>query len=271
MCALAGVSRAAFYRHWECSAPQEADTALRDEVQRVALAQRHYGYRRITKQLRRQGWEVNAKRVLRLLREDNLLCLRKRAYVAPSTDGRHTWRIWPNVARGLQTTACDQLWVADLTYVRLNEEFVYVAVVLDAYSRRVIGWAVERHLSAGVALRALAMALESRRPAAGLIHHSDRGVQYSCGDYIEMLTAHAVQPSMSRPGNPYDNAKAESFMKTLKQEQVNGRCWRNLAEFVDGLAQFFEHTYNHDRMHSSLGYLTPVEFEAKARGAQAVA
>lgn len=193
MCVLAGVSRSAFYRHWERSAPQESDTVLRDDVQRVALAHRYYGYRRITKQLQREGWIVSAKRVQRLLREDNLLCLRKRAYVPPTTDGRHTWHIWPNLARRLETSACDQLWVADITYVRLSEEFVYVAVVLGAHSRRVIGWAVERHLGASFALRALAMALEARKPACGLIHHSDRGVQYACGDYIEMLAAHGIR------------------------------------------------------------------------------
>jgi putative transposase len=270
MCGLAGLSRAAFYRYWECSAPRESDTALRDDVQRVALARRHYGYRRVTKQLQREGWVVNAKRVQRLLREDNLLGLRKRGYVPPTTDSKHTWRIWPNLARGLDTTACDQLWVADITYVRLNEEFVYVAIVLDAHSRRVIGWSLERHLSASFALRALAMALEFRKPTPGLIHHSDRGVQYSCGDYIEMLTRHGIQPSMSRPGNPYDNARAESFMKTLKQEQVHDRRWRNLDALASGLTQFFEQTYNHERLHSALGYQTPAEFEAKLCMPQAV-
>jgi transposase InsO family protein len=171
MCQLSGVSRSAFYRHWERSAPCGADTALRDEIQKAAMANRFYGYRRITKHLRHAGWAVNAKRVQRLMREDNLLCLRRRRFVAPTTDGRHTWRLWPNLTRGMETTALDQLWVADITYVRLGEEFVYAAVVLDAHSRRVIGWAVEWHLGTSLALRALQMALDERKPQEAMIHH----------------------------------------------------------------------------------------------------
>ena len=177
------------------------------------------------------------------------------------TDSQHGWRVWPNLARGLVTRNLNELWVADITYVRLQEEFVYIAVLLDAHSRRVIGWALARHLGASMAVQALRMALAERQPAPGLIHHSDRGIQYACADYLTLLAEHGVQPSMSRVGNPYDNAKAESFMKTLKQEQVRGNGWRDLDAMRADLATFFEITYNHQRLHSALGYQTPVGFE----------
>jgi putative transposase len=216
MCMLAGVSRAGYYRHWARPAPRQEQTAIRDHIQRVALANRRYGYRRIAAQLRREGVVVNHKRVLRLMREDNLLVLRTRPFVPVTTDSDHEWQVVPNLARGLVPTGLDQLWVADITYVRLLEEFAFLAVVLDAFSRKVIGWALENHLRASLALSAIEMAIKTRRPAPGsLIHHSDRGVQYACREYTEMLAAYDIQPSMSRVGNPYDNAKAESFMKTL--------------------------------------------------------
>jgi transposase InsO family protein len=178
MCTLAQVSRAGYYRHWQAVAPRTAETALRDEVQRLALADRHCGYRRIAIALQRAGWRVNRKRVLRLMREDNLLCLRKKAFVPATTDSRHSWRIYPNLAWRLKPTEVNQLWVADITYVRLAEGFAYLAVVLDAFSRRAIGWAMEQHLKASLALAALDMALASRAITPGLlVHHSDRGVQ----------------------------------------------------------------------------------------------
>jgi transposase InsO family protein len=184
LCALAGVSRATYYRHWHAAAPRTEETALRDVVQRLAVAHRHYGYRRLTELVRREGWAVNHKRVLRLMRTDNLLCLRRRAFVPATTDSRHGWRVVPNLARGLEVTGLDQLWVADITYVRLLEEFAFLAIVLDAFSRRVIGWALEVHLQASLALAALQMALAARRPRPGtLVHHSDRGVQYACAEY----------------------------------------------------------------------------------------
>ena len=266
MCALSGVSRAGFYRHWEASAPRQADTALRDALQQVALEKRFYGYRRVQHELRQRGHWVNAKRVLRLMREDNLLCLRTRRFVPPTTDSRHGWRIWPNLARGLTTQTINQLWVADITYVRLREEFVYVAVVLDAHSRRVIGWALARHLGASLAVEALRMALTERQPPPGFVHHSDRGIQYACADYLTWLTDAGGQPSMSRVGNPYDNAKAEAFMKTLKQEQVYGHDWRDLETLRPDLATFFQITYNHERLHSALGYQTPAAFEVQLAG-----
>ncbi len=248
MCELSGVSRAGFYRHWEASAPRQADTAVRDAIQKVIVAKRFYGYRRVQRELRQRGLPVNAKRVLRLMREDNLLGLRRRRFVPATTDSQHGWRVWPNMARGLVTQDLNELWVADITYVRLQEEFVYLAVVLDAHSRRVIGWALARHLGASLALEALRMALAERQPAPGLIHHSDRGIQYACSDYLTLLADHGAQPSMSRVGNPYDNAKAESFMKTLKQEQVRGNYWRDLDALRGDLATFLEITYNHQRL-----------------------
>ncbi len=279
MCALTGVNRAGYYRHWRRSAPRQEDTAVRDAIQRIALSNRRYGYRRIAAQLRRDGLVANHKRVLRLMRRDNLLCLRKRPFVPVTTDSRHSWRVVPNLARGLVLTGLDQLWVADITYIRLAEEFAYLAVVIDAFSRRVIGWALDLHLRAALAIAALEMAIAERRPQPGtLIHHSDRGVQYACRDYTSLLEADGIQPSMSRVGNPYDNAQAESFMKTLKQEEVDGRDYRNLDEARAAIGIFIEQVYNLQRLHSALAYRPPAEFEknlqqlaAAARRPQAVA
>jgi putative transposase len=272
MCVLAGVSRAGYYRRWQMSAPRQEETAVRDAIQRVVLANRRYGYRRIAAQLRRDGLVANHKRVLRLMRQDNLLCLRKRPFVPMTTDSRHEWRVVPNLARGLVPTGLDQLWVADITYVRLAEEFAFLAVLLDAFSRRVIGWALDKHLRASLATTALDMAITARRPAPGsLIHHSDRGVQYACGEYAAMLEAYDIQPSMSRVGNPYDNAKAESFMKTLKQEEVDGRNYRDLNQARDAIGAFIEDVYNRQRLHSALAYRPPVEFEGNLQQLAAAA
>ena len=264
MCALAGVSRGAYYRGWGRNAPGREETALRDAIQRLALAHRRYGYRRITALLKREGWAVNHKRVVRLMREDNLLCLRKPPFRPPTTDSRHDWRVWPNLARRLIPMATNQLWVADITYVRLGEAFVYLAVILDAFSRKVVGWAMADHLKASLAIEALQMALDSREVIpGGLIHHSDRGVQYACGDYIARLEAAAILPSMSRAGCPYDNAMAESFMKTLKHEEVDGSAYRDLNHARAGIGEFIETVYNTQRLHSALAYLSPVEFETR--------
>jgi putative transposase len=263
MCSLAEVSRAGYYRNWAASAPRQERTAVRDMIQRIALAEKHYGYRRVTIELGRAGIVVNHKRVLRLMREDNLLCLRRRAFVPATTDSVHGWRVVPNLTHGMILTGIDQLWVADITYIRMREEFAFLAVVLDAFSRRVIGWALETHLQASLAITALTMALAARRPAPGsLIHHSDRGVQYACRDYTSILEAHDIRPSMSRIGCPYDNAKAESFMKTLKQEEVDGRTYRDIHDARSTIGAFLEDVYNRQRLHSALAYRPPVEFEA---------
>lgn len=263
MCGLAGVSRAGYYRAWRASAPREEETGLRDAIQRIALAGRCYGYRRIAAALRREGWLANHKRVLRLMRLDNLLCLRQKPFVPVTTDSNHSWQIVPNMARGLQVTNLDQLWVADITYIRLAEQFGYLAVVLDAFSRKVVGWAMADRLRANLAIDALTMALQERRPSPGtLIHHSDRGVQYASDEYRALLAANAIQASMSRVGNPYDNAKAESFMKTLKAEEVDGRAYRDLQTAQREIGEFIETVYNRTRLHSALGYQSPTEFEA---------
>jgi putative transposase len=266
MCWLAGVSRASYYRHWCASKPRQEETALRDVIQRLSLVQRKNGYRDgyrlITIQLQRMGWAVNHKRVSRIRREDNLLCVPKKSFRPPTTDSRHRWHVWPNLARELVPMAINQLWVSDITYIRMSEEFVYLAVVLDAFSRRVIGWAMAGHLRAELALSALDMAIANRYVTPGaLVHHSDQGVQYACGDYIARLERAGIQPSMSRAGCPWDNAMAESFMRTLKREEVNGQAYRNQIETETSIGVFIEEVYNRQRLHSALAYLAPADFE----------
>jgi putative transposase len=267
LCGLAGVSRAGFYRRHVPNPPAREEVDLRDLIQRAALKDRHYGYRRITAELHRQGCIVNAKRVLRLMRADNLLSLRAKPFVPRTTLSRHDYPVVPNLARRLAPTGLDQLWVADITYVRLAEGFVYLAAVLDAHSRKVIGWALADHLQASLAIDALDIAIKARDPEPDtLIHHSDRGVQYACAAYVERLAERGIVASMSRPGNPYDNAKAESFMKTLKSEEVDGKTYATLQDARLQIGGFIALVYNSRRLHSALGYKSPAEFETDLAG-----
>jgi transposase InsO family protein len=260
LCQMTGISRSGYYR-WRMPPPSfPVEMELRDQMQQVALEFPAYGYRRITFELNRRGFAVNHKRVLRLMRQDNLLCLRHKSFVV-TTDSRHNLPVYPNLARDITPDGVNQLWRADITYIRLRNEFVYLAVVLDAYSRRVIGWALGRTLEAGLAVSALAMALRQRRPAPGLVHHSDRGVQYASHEYTDLLKQNGVQISMSRKGNPYDNAACESFMKTLKYEEVYRSEYRDLADAYAQIGEFLERVYNQQRLHSALGYVPPAEFE----------
>ena len=270
MCALAQVSRAGFYRFPSTRSGGAEELELRDTMQRIALEFPSYGWPRMTEELKRRGWAVNHKRVYRLMREDNLLCLLRRKFVV-TTDSAHTLPVYPNLAGAMMLTDLDQLWVADITYIRLRIELVYLAVILDAFSRRVIGWALGRTLEDTLTLRALRLALEQRRTAPGLVHHSDRGVQYASGDYTDLLRAHGIAISMSRKANPYDNAKAESFMKTLKYEEVFREDYRDLSEAHAGIGRFLEQIYNQKRLHSALGYRPPAEFELAVRADQAAA
>ena len=265
MIELGGVSRASFYRFQE-DGPSRSDRSdrdmdLRDAIQRIALEWPSYGRPRITRALRRQGWRVNPKRVRRLMREDNLLCVRKRKFRVTTTDSHHGRKVYPNLAGEMELHGINQLWVADITYIRLETEFVYLAVVMDAYSRRVIGWALHRTMEDDLTLAALRMALEQRRPAPGLVHHSDRGSQYASGDYTELLKAHGCKISMSHKSSPWENAACESWMKTLKYEEVYRQEYRDLAEARASIERFIEKVYNQQRLHSALGYRPPLEFE----------
>lgn len=264
MAELAGVSRSSFYRFDPARPTVDGDMELRDAIQRIALEFPSYGRPRITAELRRGGWEVNPKRVYRILQEDNLLCLRQRKFVV-TTDSGHGLKVYPNLAKDLVVTGINQLWVADITYIRLLEEFVYLAVILDAFSRRVIGWALDRTLEDKLTLAALHMALLRRQAQPGLVHHSDRGVQYASQDYTAVLKDHGIQISMSRKASPWDNPQSESFIKTLKYEEVYRTEYRDLADAYDGIRRFLEKVYNRKRLHSALGYLPPAEFERKLR------
>jgi putative transposase len=267
MCQWAEVSRAGYYRRLQERAPEEEGMAVRAAIQQIVLEhRRRYGYRRVTAELRRRGMGVNHKRVVRLMQEDQLLALRRRPWVATTNSG-HALPVYVNLARRLVLSAPDQLWVADITYIRLAQEFVYLAVVVDGFSRRAVGWALERSLQTRLTVSALEMAVGERRPAPGLVHHSDRGIQYAAAEYASLLSQHGMTASMSRPAYPYDNAQCESFIKTLKQEEIYCHRYRDLEDLRGHLRDFLEEYYNCRRLHSALGYTSPAEFEAAWAGA----
>jgi transposase InsO family protein len=260
MCEVAGFSRAGYYRFLDPVKPAPMDMDLRDEMQKIALEWPSYGSRRMTRELKGRGWDVNRKRVQRLMQEDNLLCVVKRKFVV-TTDSAHGLKVYPNRAASMILTGVDQLWVADITYIRLEEEFVYLAVVLDAYSKRVIGWHLDDGLDASLTVIALRMALQERTVRPGLVHHSDRGVQYASGEYTDLLKNSGIAISMSRKANPWDNAACESFMKTLKHEEVYRTEYRNMVHARAAIGEFLVKVYNEKRLHSALDYRSPVQFE----------
>jgi putative transposase len=263
MCQLAPVSRAGFYRSLQQADPDREEMELRTAIQQIFLEhRRRYGYRRISQELRRRGMVVNRKRVQRLMQTDNLLGLQRRAFVV-TTDSKHEFEVYLNLASRVKLTGINQLWVADITYIRLQKEFVYLAVILDAFSRKVVGWALDKTLAARLPKAALEMAIARRAPGPGLVHHSDRGVQYASAEYVTVLQEHQIVPSMSRPANPYDNASCESFMKTLKQEEIYLNEYRDLEHLRRNVGDFIEQYYNRCRLHSSLGYQPPEEFEQR--------
>lgn len=264
MCQLAQVSRAGFYRSLQERQPVEEEMEARSTIQQIVLEhRRRYGYRRVTAELRRRGLFVNHKRVARLMREDNLLAVQPRAFVV-TTDSQHELEVYLNLAKRMKLTGINQLWVADITYIRLQTEFVYLAVILDAFSRKVVGWALERTLASRLPKAALEQAIAQRQPPPGLVHHSDRGVQYASDEYVQVLRQHQMIPSMSRPANPYDNASCESFMKTLKREEIYANDYRDLEHLRTNIEAFIDQYYNRCRLHSALGYKTPEEFEQAA-------
>jgi len=261
MCYLAQVSRASFYRSLAQRSPSEEEMEVRSAIQQIALAhRRRYGYRRVTGELRRRGLRVNRKRVARIMREDNLLAVQPRGFVV-TTDADHDFEIYLNLASRMKVTGINQLWVADITFIRLLAEFVYLAVILDAFSRKVVGWSLDRRLTAQLPAAALEQAITKRQPPPGLVHHSDRGVQYASGEYVNILREHEIIPSMSRPANPYDNASCESFVKTLKREEIYANRYRDFDHLRANIEEFIEQYYNRCRLHSALGYRPPEEFE----------
>ncbi|HKD04546.1 MAG TPA: IS3 family transposase [Bryobacteraceae bacterium] len=267
MSQLAGVSRAGFYRSLQAQQPVEEDMEVRSAIQNIfAEHKRRYGYRRVSKELRRRGMLVNHKRVLRLMREDHLLAVQPRAFVV-TTDSAHDFEVYLNLASRMKLTGVNQLWVADITYIRLHREWVFLAVILDSFSRKVVGWELDRTLAARLPMTALEKAIAERKPPPGVVHHSDRGVQYASDAYVGLLRKHGMVPSMSRPANPYDNASCESFMKTLKREEIHVNEYRDLDHLRANIVEFIDNYYNRVRLHSALGYKPPEEFEQGSNAA----
>jgi putative transposase len=263
MCQLVQVSRAGFHRSLREQGPVQEEMEVRSAIQQIAVEhRRRYGYRRISAELRRRGMLVNHKRVARIMREDNLLAVQPRQFVV-TTDSDHELEVYLNLASRMKLTGIDQLWVADITYIRLKVEFVYLAVILDGFSRKVVGWALDRTLASRLAITALEQAIGKRQPPPGLVHHSDRGVQYASEDYIAILEKQGMIPSMSRPANPYDNASCESFIKTLKREEIYANQYDDLEHLRMHIEEFIKQYYNRQRLHSALGYCSPEEFERK--------
>jgi putative transposase len=262
LCDLMGVSRSWYYERPSAEKKAYKDAVLRDAIERIVLGFPGYGYRRVTKALQRQGWTLNHKRVLRIMRQESLLCQLKRRFV-PTTDSAHALSRCPNLIEDFEVDGLDQVWISDITYIRLPTTFCYLAAILDAYSRKCVGWHLSRQIDTRLTLCALEMALASRRPAPGLIHHSDQGVQYASSEYVLRLEEAGARISMAAVDNPYENAKAESFFRTLKMEEVYLKDYRDFEEAQENIAQFIEEVYNEKRLHSSLGYLPPVEFEVE--------
>jgi transposase InsO family protein len=256
------LSRSSFYHKLkdkgQVEMQREAD--LRGKIEAICLEYPRYGYRRVTEQLKRERLRVNHKKVLRLMRESDLLCRIRRRRVK-TTDSKHRFPRYPNLIKGMAITRLNQVWLSDITYIRIRTGFVYLAAILDAYSRKVIGYAVSRSLDTSLTLEALKMAVARRQIGPGVIHHSDQGVQYASGEYVDELKRHGFLISMARTGNPYDNATMESFFKTLKHEEVNLCQYETYQDVVTRLPYFLEDVYNHNRLHSALGYRPPDEFE----------
>jgi transposase InsO family protein len=261
MCLLAGVSRAGFYRHLRAADNWDEEMEVPSQIQKIVLEHGgRYGYRRITAELRRRGMLVNHKRVARIMREENLDGVGRQSHAFPGKVAKER-EIYLNLANRMKLTGINQVWVADITCVRLKREFVYLAVVLDGFSRRVVGWALGRTLTARLPLAALRNALTERRPGPGLVHHSDRGVQYASAAYLRTLRRHGILASVSRPASPGDNASCESFFRTLKREEVIAKEYKDLEDLRQRMASFIDCYYNQRRLHSALGYRPPAEFE----------
>lgn len=262
LCELFSASRSWYYQKTSAQQKAERDVALQDAIERIVLEFPGYGYRRVTETLKRQGWTINHKKVLDVMRKESLLCQLRRRFKA-TTDSSHSLKRYPNLIKDATLDGPDQGWVADITYVRLPTSFCYLAAIMDAYSRYCVGWRLSRSIDTRLTLSALEMALSNRLPEPGLIHHSDQGVQYASAEYVLRLEEAGVRISMAAVGNPYENAKAESFFRNLKMEEVYLKDYQDFEEAEENIGQFIEEVYNQKRLHSSLGYLPPVEFEAR--------